>query len=61
MGIARDLVELETRLRDDANVDLFVSSERGAVLAVPECASMIGRIRATDSASVIRLCLQAAA
>ena len=48
MGIARDLVELEARLRDHADVDLFAPVERGGLLAVPECASMLGRIRATD-------------
>ena len=59
MAIARDLVELEARLRDHAGVDLFAPNERGGVLAVPECASMLRRVRATDPTSVIRLCLQA--
>jgi phosphatidylserine/phosphatidylglycerophosphate/cardiolipin synthase-like enzyme len=59
MGIARDLVELETRLRDDAGVDFFAPDARGGLLAVPECASMLGRIRPTEPAWVIRLCLQA--
>lgn len=59
MGIARDLVELETRLRGDAAIELFAPNERGGLLAVPECAGMLGRIRATDPLSVLRLCLQA--
>ena len=59
MGIARDLVELEARLRDRADINLFAPVERSGVLAVPECVSMLGRIRATDSVSVMRLCLQA--
>ena len=59
MGNARDLVELEARLRHHVGVDLFAPVDRGGMLAVPECASMLGRIRATDPASVVRLCLQA--
>lgn len=59
MGIARDLVELEAWLRDHTQVDLFAPVERGDLLVVPECASMLARIRWTDSASVMRLCLQA--
>ena len=59
MGTARDLVELEAHLRDHEDVDLFAPIERGGMLAVPECASMLQRIRATDPESVVRLCLQA--
>src|SRR5215475_12520622 len=59
MGIARDLVQLETRLREHAEIDLFAPIERSGVLTVPECASMIQYLRASDPASVIRLCLQA--
>ena len=59
MGNARNLVELEARLRDHVGVDLFTPVERGGMLAVPECANMLGRIRATDPESVLRLCLQA--
>ena len=59
MGFARDLVELEARLRDYEGVDLFAPLERGGVLEVPECASVLGRIQVTDPASVMRLCLQA--
>src|SRR5262249_46548428 len=59
MGLARDLVELEARLRDHADVDLFAPVERGRLLASPECARILGRIRSTDPASVMRLCLQA--
>jgi phosphatidylserine/phosphatidylglycerophosphate/cardiolipin synthase-like enzyme len=59
MAIARDLVELEARLRDDVGMDLFAHNERGGVLAVPEYASIVGRVQVNDPASVIRLCLQA--
>jgi len=59
MGLARDLVELEARLRGREDVDLFAPVERGGLLETPGCASMLGRIRSTDSASVMRLCLQA--
>ena len=57
MAIARDLVELEAQLRDYTGVDLFAPN--GGVFAVPECTSLLGRVRPTDPASVIRLCLQA--
>lgn len=59
MGLARDLVELEAKLRGREDVDLFAPVERGGLLATPECASMLGRVRSTDTASVMRLCLQA--
>lgn len=59
MGLARDLVELEARLRDSQGLDLFARMDRGGLLEVPECASMVGRIRMSDPASVMRLCLQA--
>jgi phosphatidylserine/phosphatidylglycerophosphate/cardiolipin synthase-like enzyme len=59
MGLARDLVELEARLRDREGIDLFALVERGGLLGTPECASVLGRIRSTDPASVMRLCLQA--
>lgn len=58
MGLARDLVELEAKLRDNAGVDLFAPIERGGLLATPECASLLGRIRSSDAASVMRLSLQ---
>jgi phosphatidylserine/phosphatidylglycerophosphate/cardiolipin synthase-like enzyme len=59
MGLARDLVELEARLRDRADVDLFAPIERGGLLSTPECASLLSRIALTESVAVVRLCLQA--
>lgn len=59
MGLARDLVELEARLRDREDLDLFAPIEGSGLLESAECASMLGRIRSTDTASVMRLCLQA--
>lgn len=59
MGLARDLVELEARLRNREGVDLFALVERSGLLTVPECASILEHIRSTDPASVMRLCLQA--
>jgi phosphatidylserine/phosphatidylglycerophosphate/cardiolipin synthase-like enzyme len=59
MGVARDLVELEARLREQPGVDLFCPAEAGGVVSAPECASLLPSIRATDPASVLRLCLQA--
>jgi phosphatidylserine/phosphatidylglycerophosphate/cardiolipin synthase-like enzyme len=62
MGLARDLVELEARLRDRGDVDLFGSIESGGLFAMPECAEVIGRITARgrlDPGRVVRMCLQA--
>jgi len=59
MGLARDLVKLEAGLRDRWDIDLFAPFERSGLLGTPECASMLGRMRSTDPASVMRLCLQA--
>jgi len=59
MGLARDLVELEARIRLRGDIDPFAPPERNGLLAVPETAAMLNRIRQTDPASVLRLCLQA--
>ena len=59
MALARELVGLEARIRKRAEVDLFLPASAGSPLAVPECASIVQSIRSTDSASVMRLCLQA--
>jgi phosphatidylserine/phosphatidylglycerophosphate/cardiolipin synthase-like enzyme len=59
MGLARDLVGLEARIRERSDVDLFAPLERGGLFANAECASMLDRIHLADSASVVRLCLQA--
>jgi phosphatidylserine/phosphatidylglycerophosphate/cardiolipin synthase-like enzyme len=59
MGLARDLVELEARIRERPNVDLFAPLERSGLIETPDCATMISRIRPVDPASVMRLCLQA--
>jgi phosphatidylserine/phosphatidylglycerophosphate/cardiolipin synthase-like enzyme len=59
MGLARDLVELEARLRERADVDLFAPIDRGGLLTTPECGTMLPRMRTTDPPSVMRLCLQA--
>lgn len=59
MGLARDLVELETRIRERADVDLFAPLDRGGLLEAAECASLVSSVHADDPASVMRLCLQA--
>lgn len=59
MGLARDLVELEARLRGREDVDLFAPVEGGGLLETPEFASMLGRVHSTSPTSVVRLCLQA--
>ncbi len=59
MGLARDLVELEARVRECSDVDLFSSIEQGGLLTLPECASLLARVIPAEPASVVRLCLQA--
>ena len=59
MGLARDLVDLEARIRERTDVDLFAPIDRSGLLDVPECASMVSRVRANDPVSALRLCLQA--
>ena len=58
MALARDLVGLEARIRERAEVDLFLPLSASGLLAVPECTSILECIRSSDPASVMRLCLQ---
>src|SRR4051812_16459197 len=60
MGIARDIVELEARLRERVDVDPFGPLSTGGLLSTPEFAAMLARATATplDAAAVVRLCLQ---
>jgi hypothetical protein len=37
MGLARDLVELESRIRERTDIDLFAPVDRGGLLSAPEC------------------------
>lgn len=60
MGLARDLVDLEARIRQRADLDVFAPLKRGdGSLAVPEVAAVIDQIRPTDAQAVLRLCVQA--
>lgn len=59
MGLALDLVELETRIGSRHDFDLFAPKEQAGLLAIPECASLNGRVRTVDPEAVVRLCLQA--
>jgi phosphatidylserine/phosphatidylglycerophosphate/cardiolipin synthase-like enzyme len=59
MGLARDLVDLERLLRGRTDVNLFVQDRHAGLLAVSECASLIGRIGTLEPLAVMRLCLQA--
>src|SRR5262245_60741203 len=59
MGLARDLVELEARIREKTEVDVFAPLERSGLLDAPECASLVSRMRLASPTSVMRLCLQA--
>ena len=58
MGLARDIVEVSDRLRQESQVDPF-SPDRSQLLSAPECLALLTRMPSTmDPASVIRLCLQ---
>jgi phosphatidylserine/phosphatidylglycerophosphate/cardiolipin synthase-like enzyme len=59
MSLARDLVELEARIRERPDVNLFSPIEQSGLLTTPECAAMLARITTMEPASVMRLCLQA--
>lgn len=62
MGIPRDIVSLEERLRSNKEIDLFAPMERGGILDSPEANALLRQIRGTDlcnPAQVLRLCLQA--
>ena len=59
MGLARDLVELEARIRRDDRLELFAVADPQGLLSIPECASLAGRLHAVDALGAVRLCLQA--
>jgi phosphatidylserine/phosphatidylglycerophosphate/cardiolipin synthase-like enzyme len=59
MGLARDLVELEARIRERADIDVFAHGGGSSLLGAPECAIMAARIVPMDPPSIMRLCLQA--
>ena len=61
MALARDVVELAARLREDGATDPFASLARGGLLASPDFTALVSRI-ATGSLepdAAVRLCLQA--
>jgi phosphatidylserine/phosphatidylglycerophosphate/cardiolipin synthase-like enzyme len=58
MGLARDLVEAEARIRGKAAVDLFAPVETGGLLSTPDYAGLISRVTLKDSGAILRLCLQ---
>lgn len=61
MGLARDLVDLESLLRAN-RVDPFVSVERSGLLETPDADEVLSAIRRagfSDAARVMLLCLQA--
>ena len=62
MAIARDLVQLESGLRERADIDLFSPIERSGLLSDAECSSIVARLTGKapkEPASIMRLCLQA--
>jgi phosphatidylserine/phosphatidylglycerophosphate/cardiolipin synthase-like enzyme len=61
MGLARDLVEVESRIHGRADIDVFAPAQRSPLVNIPECASLIARVLVTDPGMVVRLCLQALA
>jgi phosphatidylserine/phosphatidylglycerophosphate/cardiolipin synthase-like enzyme len=61
MALARDLVEVEERIRSEPRIDLFAPPVPGELFAIPECASLIARLNDSQPETVIRLCLQALA
>jgi phosphatidylserine/phosphatidylglycerophosphate/cardiolipin synthase-like enzyme len=61
MALARDVVELAARLREDGATDPFASLARGGLLTNPEFSALVSRV-ATGSFepdAAVRLCLQA--
>lgn len=62
MGIPRDIVSLEEKLRTNKEIDLFAPMKHGGILDSSEANALLGLIRKTDlhnPAQVLRLCLQA--
>lgn len=61
MGLARELVELEERLRDRVDVDPFLPLEQSGVPSSADCAELTKRLAPREpwgGADVLRLCLQ---
>lgn len=61
MGLARELVELEKRLRDRGEVDPFLPMRQSGIPTSPDCAELTTRLAPREpwgSADVLRLCLQ---
>jgi phosphatidylserine/phosphatidylglycerophosphate/cardiolipin synthase-like enzyme len=59
VSLARDLVVLETGLRDGGLINLFSPSAKSEITSLPECAAMIDRFSAfPDSVDALRICLQ---
>lgn len=62
MSLARDLSDLEAKLRASRSVDPFLPIGKSQILAAPDCAATFSRLAAKgqmDSLDVMRLCLQA--
>lgn len=63
MGLARDLTELDTRLRLRKDIDPFLPVDQSGMLSSPECALMAERLASAaqwgDPTAVMRLCFQA--
>ena len=61
LGLARELVELETRLREHTDEDPFLPVEESGISSFPECVALKARLSPSSrwsSDEVMRLCLQ---
>jgi phosphatidylserine/phosphatidylglycerophosphate/cardiolipin synthase-like enzyme len=59
VALARELVELGSRLRGDAAIDLFAARGRGSFLSAPETAPFLQRLEGVSPSGALVLCLQA--
>lgn len=59
MGLARDLVELEEKIRAGGDRSLFAGGDATSILAISECAAIVGRMNDVGPAAAVHLCLQA--
>lgn len=62
MSVARDLVKLESQLRQQSQIDLFDPADNINFLSSPEASPMLGQLKTlnlSNPSRILRLCLQA--
>lgn len=62
MSLARDLCDIETQLRERADINLFAPAGDDVLASVPECGPVIARLTQQNdinASAIVRLCLQA--